>query len=53
MALLKNETQWGNYATLQDVLAKQIAHMETILYLQKEIEKLKATEQSLRETIGE
>jgi hypothetical protein len=46
-------SNWDNQGALNDNLQKQIAYLEMANHIQTEIEKLKVTEQTLRETIGE
>lgn len=47
-----SKAKWGNQEALNDNLQKQIAYLEMATHIQSELEKLKVTEQSLRETIG-
>lgn len=47
-----SEEKWGNQDALRDNLQKQIAYLEMANHIQDEINKLKVSEQSLRETIG-
>jgi len=45
--------EWGNKEALKDNLTKQVAYLEMANHIKDEIEKLKVSEQSLRETIGD
>jgi hypothetical protein len=45
--------EWDNRGALRDNLQKQITYLELANHIQKELEKLKVTEQNLRETIGD